>query len=313
MSGFSNPLIGGGGGLVYPSIHSPDFVHGVSGWSINKDGSAEFHDIVLPSGSGGASIYFDSTEPVGAHLGDLWYDISNGMLEHQLQLVSSGASTFGTTSGAGATIAGAGGYLIGTRYQSSQAGTLEKLSMFSPAGATGEFTGAVYADSAGAPGALLVANNTPVNVNAGGFADIAMTPTAMSAGYYWLAFITSAASRGIVNGAANQAGYISGSWPYNFPSSYSPAYQAEDYIAYASLNGSPPTPTWVPFQIGTGAIADQAVTTSLIANLAVTAAQLANGTITTDQIAANAGITGAQLADLTVTVNKFKSNDHFLY
>lgn len=47
MGGFSNPLIGAGGTLVYPSIHSPNYVHDLSGWTINKDGSAEFDDLTL--------------------------------------------------------------------------------------------------------------------------------------------------------------------------------------------------------------------------------------------------------------------------
>jgi hypothetical protein len=42
--GFSNPIIGGGGALVYPSIHSPDYDPGVSGWTINKDGTVEFNN-----------------------------------------------------------------------------------------------------------------------------------------------------------------------------------------------------------------------------------------------------------------------------
>jgi hypothetical protein len=42
--GFSNPLVGGSGGLVYPSIHSPGFIPGSVGWSINKDGTAEFNN-----------------------------------------------------------------------------------------------------------------------------------------------------------------------------------------------------------------------------------------------------------------------------
>ena len=42
--GFNNPIIGGGGALVYPSIHSPNFSTGVSGWTINKDGSVEFNN-----------------------------------------------------------------------------------------------------------------------------------------------------------------------------------------------------------------------------------------------------------------------------
>jgi hypothetical protein len=42
MGGFSNTITGGGGSLVRPSIHSPNYVPGVSGWSINRDGTAEF-------------------------------------------------------------------------------------------------------------------------------------------------------------------------------------------------------------------------------------------------------------------------------
>ena len=45
--GFSNPIIGGGGTLVYPSIHSPNFVHNLSGWTANKDGSAEFNNLEI--------------------------------------------------------------------------------------------------------------------------------------------------------------------------------------------------------------------------------------------------------------------------
>ncbi len=45
--GFNNPIIGGGGGLVYPSIHSPNFQHNATGWSVNKDGSAEFNNVIV--------------------------------------------------------------------------------------------------------------------------------------------------------------------------------------------------------------------------------------------------------------------------
>lgn len=45
--GFNNPIVGGGGALVYPSIHSPDFEHLIQGWTINKDGSAEFENLTL--------------------------------------------------------------------------------------------------------------------------------------------------------------------------------------------------------------------------------------------------------------------------
>jgi hypothetical protein len=47
MSGFSNPIVGGGGALVYPSIHSPGFQAGVTGWTIRKDGTAEFNGVTI--------------------------------------------------------------------------------------------------------------------------------------------------------------------------------------------------------------------------------------------------------------------------
>jgi hypothetical protein len=47
VSGFGNPIIGGGGGLAYPSIHSPNYVPGNTGWTINKDGSVEFNQGVF--------------------------------------------------------------------------------------------------------------------------------------------------------------------------------------------------------------------------------------------------------------------------
>lgn len=44
---FPNPITGAQGALVYPRIKSPNYVAGVSGWSIEKDGSAEFNDVVV--------------------------------------------------------------------------------------------------------------------------------------------------------------------------------------------------------------------------------------------------------------------------
>jgi hypothetical protein len=43
---FGNPIVGGTT-LIRPAIHSPDYVEGVSGWSINKDGTAEFNDVTF--------------------------------------------------------------------------------------------------------------------------------------------------------------------------------------------------------------------------------------------------------------------------
>lgn len=44
---FDNPITGGQGALVRPRIKSPDYIPGVQGWSINKDGSAEFNNVTV--------------------------------------------------------------------------------------------------------------------------------------------------------------------------------------------------------------------------------------------------------------------------
>lgn len=75
--GFANPIVGGGGALVYPSIHSPDYVPGVSGWSIDRDGNAEFNSITLPPGTGGATIFAQAATPSAHAAGDLWINTGN--------------------------------------------------------------------------------------------------------------------------------------------------------------------------------------------------------------------------------------------
>lgn len=65
---WSNPIIGGGNALIRESIHSPDYVTGVSGWTINKDGSAEFNDVTVRgslyvTGPQGSSVVIDATTP----------------------------------------------------------------------------------------------------------------------------------------------------------------------------------------------------------------------------------------------------------
>lgn len=44
---FLNPVVGGNGALIRPAIKSPNYVPGVSGWSINRDGSAEFNNVTV--------------------------------------------------------------------------------------------------------------------------------------------------------------------------------------------------------------------------------------------------------------------------
>lgn len=48
---FFRGLTQGLGQLVIPAIKSPNFVTGVSGWTINKDGSAEFNNVIIRGGT----------------------------------------------------------------------------------------------------------------------------------------------------------------------------------------------------------------------------------------------------------------------
>ena len=75
---FTNSITGAQGNLVVPLIQSPNFVHGVQGWQINKDGSAEFQDIIIPTGSGGAVVTFSAVQPSNPNVGDLWYNVAQG-------------------------------------------------------------------------------------------------------------------------------------------------------------------------------------------------------------------------------------------
>ena len=47
MSGFENAIINAANAMIRATIHSPNYVPGVSGWTINKDGSAEFNNLNL--------------------------------------------------------------------------------------------------------------------------------------------------------------------------------------------------------------------------------------------------------------------------
>lgn len=60
MSGFSNAVVGGSGILKRIAIQSVNFVAGVTGWSINKDGTAEFNQLTIIVQANGAAvlIYF---------------------------------------------------------------------------------------------------------------------------------------------------------------------------------------------------------------------------------------------------------------
>lgn len=72
MSGFRNPLVGGGGALEYPSIQSPDFSQaGKTGWAILKDGTAYFFSVTAEGTI--TATQFDGTDFSITDIGALFY------------------------------------------------------------------------------------------------------------------------------------------------------------------------------------------------------------------------------------------------
>lgn len=66
MGGFSNAVLGGATKLIRAAIQSPNFLSGVSGWTINRDGSVEFNSGTFRGiiTNGGMFIY-DGTPAAG--------------------------------------------------------------------------------------------------------------------------------------------------------------------------------------------------------------------------------------------------------
>jgi hypothetical protein len=96
-SGASDPIIGGGGTLVYPAIQSPNFsIANQTGWAILKNGEAYFYNITLPSNAT-IHITFSATEPSNPNTGDLWFDTANGNALYQWSGSAWVAYQFGTS------------------------------------------------------------------------------------------------------------------------------------------------------------------------------------------------------------------------
>ncbi len=64
---FKNSIFGNNGQLTRDHIVSSNFVPGVSGWEIRRDGHAEFNDITIRSGTviSGTSLYYDPSPGSG--------------------------------------------------------------------------------------------------------------------------------------------------------------------------------------------------------------------------------------------------------
>jgi hypothetical protein len=75
VSGFASAVVGGASNLIRKAIRSPNYVTGVSGWSINKDGSAEFADLTIRGTYSGtdyeissAGVFFYNGTPANGNL-----------------------------------------------------------------------------------------------------------------------------------------------------------------------------------------------------------------------------------------------------
>lgn len=78
MGGFSNPVFGGNV-LIRPAVRSPNYAAGTQGWTINKDGSAEFNNLTLRGTFVGndwiqndAGLFFYSGTPAAGNLVGSW-------------------------------------------------------------------------------------------------------------------------------------------------------------------------------------------------------------------------------------------------
>jgi hypothetical protein len=112
--GFSNPIVGGGGNLVYPSIHSPNFVAGASGWTIRRDGSAEFNNLTVRGTFNGTDyeinadglFFYSGTPALGNLAASATNGLGSGFDSHGNAYVEGFACYLQTTLAAGLSLAG---------------------------------------------------------------------------------------------------------------------------------------------------------------------------------------------------------------
>ena len=59
--GFANSIIGGAAALIRAAIKSPNYVPGAAGWTVNKDGSAEFSNLTIRGTFNGTDYVMNSS------------------------------------------------------------------------------------------------------------------------------------------------------------------------------------------------------------------------------------------------------------
>jgi len=103
MSGFANNILGGAANLIRKAIRSPNYITGVSGWTINKDGSAEFNGLAIRGTFNGTNFLINSA-------GAFFYSPT----EAAGNLVASSANAAGTDQFGDHYLAGQSSYQGGT-------------------------------------------------------------------------------------------------------------------------------------------------------------------------------------------------------
>ena len=100
-------------------------------------------------------------------------------------------ATFGQTNNTGASSESATNFKEVSKFTLTEAGTVNKLSMYCTTGTTGTFTTVIYADSSGPTTRLAVgAEITIVAADGISWKDSAISPgVALTAGDYWLGFV----------------------------------------------------------------------------------------------------------------------------
>lgn len=81
---FRNYSLTKNGQLTIGQLMSPNFDPTAgTGWAVFKNGSATFFSISIPGFAAGVKVTFASVAPTSPNVGDLWYNVSNGLLLSQ--------------------------------------------------------------------------------------------------------------------------------------------------------------------------------------------------------------------------------------
>lgn len=275
----NDPVIGGVI-LRIPAIQSPNFVHGVSGWAIFQNGSAEFNNITLSGGSlvigaAGQGVFVYSGTPA---FGNLIVSMAS----------ASGSDAFGNTypTGFGVSVGAIPGTLI-------NAGTIGTTQIANNAITTALIAAAAVATANIANGAV----TTTQIAAAAGILGSQLSASANISGSQLAA--AAGITAGQVSFSARGIGGITTS-----VQSTAPAGAVTGDLWFDTSNNNKlnqfASGTWSPYTFGTNAITAGSITAALIAANTITASQIASGTITATQIAA-ATITGTLIAAGTIT------------